>query len=103
MQNEKERRQSTGAIQDEVIVTPQVLIAQSDTATQHHDAEPNATAKDQSVQGEYWEDEEDDFRSYLMRLLTDTVPFWMAWLPFLVFIVHMVTWHGWPWNPKHRV
>lgn len=99
MQNEKERMQSGDTVQHDVIIATRVPSAQSDATTKHYTAGSNATVKDQPVQAGYWEDEDDESHSYLMRLLTEPVPFWMAWLPLTVFIVHMVTWHGWPWNP----
>ena len=111
MRNEKEEAQSSGTVQDDVIVAPQVLATPSDATTQDQTAaESNATTQDEYTQEQYWEDEDEDededpleHHSYLMRDLKSPVPLWAILLHFFavaMFVFHMVQYHGWPWDPK---
>lgn len=105
MQNGKAESEPDCAVQDDVIVGPQVLVTPSDATTQHHTAEPITFVNEPFQDEEYWEDEDEephDIRSFLTRLFTGRVPFWAILLHGIsvaMFTIHMVRWHGWPWAP----
>jgi len=57
MENEREQTESSGVVQDDIVVVARVLIARSDATTQQY-----TVASDEHTQEQYWdiEDDEDD-------------------------------------------
>lgn len=104
MWNEKNQAQSSGAVQDDVVVPRRIQTARSNATTQHHTSQFNATTQDEYTQVQYWDDDEEPIasRSYLMRQLSIRMPYWGIVLQFFalaMFTVHMILCHGWPWQP----
>jgi hypothetical protein len=107
MQNQNGTSRSRGGLLENIVVAPQAKSAQSDNTTQDRTgrAEAIALAEPTPIQHEAKERPfaRHSWARKLTRLLSSRVPLWsiiLLYISVLSYLFHMVTYHGWPWNPK---